>query len=227
MAIVAGLVGSFVGGLLISLLAGDGLELRASGIIGSLVGALIITALWRWWDGRSKGLVLGRHERQAVRRPPQVAPEVTRPRTAPGPMGDDLLVERRDLRPYADYHVHLLGPFALPLPDPLRTEVTVPADVRTLLDARAALSGSVRTASQCATSSPATRSCAQLARGPNRLAVRDEWFERLPQPRPARQVAVRAHRFEVEGGFGHVAGTVLDVRTTSTSRASSGPAPRR
>ena len=54
MAIVAGLVGSFVGGLLISLLAGDGLELRASGIIGSLVGAIIVTALWRWWDGRSK-----------------------------------------------------------------------------------------------------------------------------------------------------------------------------
>ena len=54
MAIVAGLVGSFVGGLLISLLAGDGLELRASGLIGSLVGAIIVTALWRWWDGRSK-----------------------------------------------------------------------------------------------------------------------------------------------------------------------------
>lgn len=53
MAIVAGLVGSFVGGLLISLLAGDGLELRASGIIGSLVGALIVTAIWRWAAGRS------------------------------------------------------------------------------------------------------------------------------------------------------------------------------
>jgi uncharacterized membrane protein YeaQ/YmgE (transglycosylase-associated protein family) len=49
MALVAGLIGSFVGGLLISLLAGDGLELRASGIIGSLVGALIVTAAWRWW----------------------------------------------------------------------------------------------------------------------------------------------------------------------------------
>ena len=54
MAIVAGLVGSFVGGLLISLLAGDGIELRASGIIGSLAGALIVTALWRWLAGRSK-----------------------------------------------------------------------------------------------------------------------------------------------------------------------------
>ena len=54
MAIVAGLVGSFVGGLLISLLAGDGLELRASGIIGSLVGAIIVTAVWRWAAGRSR-----------------------------------------------------------------------------------------------------------------------------------------------------------------------------
>ena len=54
MAIVAGLVGSFVGGLLISLLAGDGIELHASGIIGSLVGAVIVTAIWRWAAGRSK-----------------------------------------------------------------------------------------------------------------------------------------------------------------------------
>jgi uncharacterized membrane protein YeaQ/YmgE (transglycosylase-associated protein family) len=53
MAIVAGLVGSFVGGLLISLLAGDGIELHASGIIGSLVGAIIVTAIWRWAAGRS------------------------------------------------------------------------------------------------------------------------------------------------------------------------------
>jgi uncharacterized membrane protein YeaQ/YmgE (transglycosylase-associated protein family) len=54
MAIVAGLVGSFLGGLLISLLAGDGLDLRASGIIGSLAGAIVVSAGWRWWDGRNK-----------------------------------------------------------------------------------------------------------------------------------------------------------------------------
>ena len=53
-AIVAGLVGSFVGGLLISLLAGDGLDLRPSGIIGSLAGAIVVTAIWRWWEIRSK-----------------------------------------------------------------------------------------------------------------------------------------------------------------------------
>jgi uncharacterized membrane protein YeaQ/YmgE (transglycosylase-associated protein family) len=53
-AIVAGLVGSFIGGLLISLLSGDGLALKPSGIIGSLAGAILVTAGWRWWDGRNK-----------------------------------------------------------------------------------------------------------------------------------------------------------------------------
>jgi uncharacterized membrane protein YeaQ/YmgE (transglycosylase-associated protein family) len=48
MAIVAGIAGSFVGGLLASLIAGDGLAFRPSGFIGSIVGALVITALWRW-----------------------------------------------------------------------------------------------------------------------------------------------------------------------------------
>jgi uncharacterized membrane protein YeaQ/YmgE (transglycosylase-associated protein family) len=54
MAIVAGLAGSFVGGLLASLIAGDGLDLRPSGLIGSFVGAVIITALWQWWSGRNR-----------------------------------------------------------------------------------------------------------------------------------------------------------------------------
>jgi uncharacterized membrane protein YeaQ/YmgE (transglycosylase-associated protein family) len=54
MAFVAGLVGSFVGGLLASLIAGDGLELRPSGIIGSIVGAVIVTAIWRWSATRRK-----------------------------------------------------------------------------------------------------------------------------------------------------------------------------
>ena len=47
LALIAGLGGSFVGGLISSLIAGDGLAFRPSGIIGSIVGALIITAAWR------------------------------------------------------------------------------------------------------------------------------------------------------------------------------------
>ena len=52
MAIVAGLVGSFIGGLLASLIAGDGLAFRPSGVIGSIVGALVVTAIWRWARSR-------------------------------------------------------------------------------------------------------------------------------------------------------------------------------
>jgi uncharacterized membrane protein YeaQ/YmgE (transglycosylase-associated protein family) len=45
--LVVGLAGSFVGGLLISLLSGDGLALRPSGILGSIIGALILLAAWQ------------------------------------------------------------------------------------------------------------------------------------------------------------------------------------
>ena len=54
MAFVSGWAGSFVGGLLASLTAGDGLELRPSGLIGSLVGAVIVTSAWQWWLRRPK-----------------------------------------------------------------------------------------------------------------------------------------------------------------------------
>jgi uncharacterized membrane protein YeaQ/YmgE (transglycosylase-associated protein family) len=54
MAIIAGLAGSFVGGLLFSLVAGDGLALKPSGLIGSIVGAIIITAVWQWYAGRTR-----------------------------------------------------------------------------------------------------------------------------------------------------------------------------
>lgn len=40
--LVAGLAGSFVGGMLASLIAGDGLRLRPSGLIGTIVGAVVV-----------------------------------------------------------------------------------------------------------------------------------------------------------------------------------------
>lgn len=52
-------------------------------------------------------------------------------------------VDRRDIVPLVDYHVHLLGPYALPLPDPLPPEVEVPAEIGRLLEARAWLEGRV------------------------------------------------------------------------------------
>jgi uncharacterized membrane protein YeaQ/YmgE (transglycosylase-associated protein family) len=52
-AFAAGIVGSLLGGLVSSLVAGDGLALRPSGVIGSLAGAVVVTAGWRWWRSRA------------------------------------------------------------------------------------------------------------------------------------------------------------------------------
>jgi len=46
MALVTGLIGSFIGGFIFSLLAGEGFELRPSGLIGSFIGAVIATVIW-------------------------------------------------------------------------------------------------------------------------------------------------------------------------------------
>ena len=51
-AIIAGFAGSFVGGLLLSLVAGDGFDLKPSGIIGSVLGAVIVLAVWGAIRGR-------------------------------------------------------------------------------------------------------------------------------------------------------------------------------
>jgi uncharacterized membrane protein YeaQ/YmgE (transglycosylase-associated protein family) len=53
-ALVAGLVGSLVGGLLASVIAGDGLRLRPSGLIGSIIGAIVVTAAYRWYRARGR-----------------------------------------------------------------------------------------------------------------------------------------------------------------------------
>jgi uncharacterized membrane protein YeaQ/YmgE (transglycosylase-associated protein family) len=45
LALITGLIGSFVGGLLASLVAGDGLRIRPSGLIGSIVGAIVVLAI--------------------------------------------------------------------------------------------------------------------------------------------------------------------------------------
>lgn len=54
-ALVTGLLGSFVGGLLVSLLAGDGIKLRPSGLIGSIVGALLLSWIGALWSRRNQG----------------------------------------------------------------------------------------------------------------------------------------------------------------------------
>ncbi len=65
LALAAGLLGSFVGGLLISLLSGDGLALRPSGVIGSIVGAAGVTAGWQWYNGKKAAEARAAAKKQA------------------------------------------------------------------------------------------------------------------------------------------------------------------
>ena len=53
-ALIAGAAGSFVGGAIGSLLAGEGFELRPSGIIGSIIGAVIVVLIWNAIAARRK-----------------------------------------------------------------------------------------------------------------------------------------------------------------------------
>lgn len=53
--LIAGLAGSFVGGTLLSLIAGEGFRLRPSGLIGSFLGAVIVLAVWRAIDRSRRG----------------------------------------------------------------------------------------------------------------------------------------------------------------------------
>jgi uncharacterized membrane protein YeaQ/YmgE (transglycosylase-associated protein family) len=52
-AFAAGMIGSFLGGLVVSLVAGDGVAIRPTGLIGSILGAIIVLAVWTLVRGRS------------------------------------------------------------------------------------------------------------------------------------------------------------------------------
>lgn len=54
-ALSQGLIGSFVGGLLASLVNGDGLSIRMSGLFGSIVGAIIVIGVANRWSARRQG----------------------------------------------------------------------------------------------------------------------------------------------------------------------------
>jgi uncharacterized membrane protein YeaQ/YmgE (transglycosylase-associated protein family) len=45
---IAGIIGSFVGGLILNLLIDGDLEIAISGLLGSIFGAIIVLAIWGW-----------------------------------------------------------------------------------------------------------------------------------------------------------------------------------
>ncbi len=52
---IVGVIGSFLGGTVGSLLFGEGFQLRPGGIIGSIVGAIVVLAIYYAIQGRKKG----------------------------------------------------------------------------------------------------------------------------------------------------------------------------
>lgn len=53
--LIAGLLGSFVGGTIASLISNEDFKIRPSGLIGSFVGAIVVLLIWRAVDSRSAG----------------------------------------------------------------------------------------------------------------------------------------------------------------------------
>ena len=45
--LIAGFAGSFVGGLLGSLLAHEGLAFRPSGFLGTIIGSVVVLGIWK------------------------------------------------------------------------------------------------------------------------------------------------------------------------------------
>jgi uncharacterized membrane protein YeaQ/YmgE (transglycosylase-associated protein family) len=66
--LVVGLAGSLATGLVVSLLAGDGLHLRLTGIVGSVAGAVLVLSIWELVASRRATT-----RRSKTRRAPQPA----------------------------------------------------------------------------------------------------------------------------------------------------------
>jgi predicted TIM-barrel fold metal-dependent hydrolase len=113
--------------------------------------------------------------------------------------------------PQVDYHVHLLGPYALPVVEPL-PEVSLPAPLRELLDARARLYGPA--ADAAALPRVFTADAVILDAFIDTRWLRDpadfiKYFGLFNGP-PSRYVA---HAADIADRAGTIAGTIVDAAT--------------
>jgi uncharacterized membrane protein YeaQ/YmgE (transglycosylase-associated protein family) len=58
---VAGIIGSFVGGVIFNLVSGNGLlvsanglQIHPTGLVGSTIGAIVVLAVWGWFRMRAR-----------------------------------------------------------------------------------------------------------------------------------------------------------------------------
>jgi ketosteroid isomerase-like protein len=111
----------------------------------------------------------------------------------------------------ADYHIHLLGPYALPLPDPLAPAVTLPDELARLLEDRARLQGNVNSVADL---TPVFTADAQLLNAyvnPTGWLHDPEWFMRyINLWQATARIRYVPNAFAVAGNAGYIAGTVQD-----------------
>lgn len=119
---------------------------------------------------------------------------------------------RNDIFPLVDYHMHLLGPYALPLPDPLPAEVDLPPQLNRLLVERANLIGNVGTEEDL---KGVYTEDAQLLNShiPPTDWMRDKhWFMRyLNLWNKKDPYRFAPNKYAISGDIGYIAGTVVYV----------------
>lgn len=117
---------------------------------------------------------------------------------------------RADIVPLVDYHVHLLGAYALPLPDPLPPEVKLPAELNRLLVERARLIGNAENPNDFKN---VFTEDAQLLDAfiPPTYWMRDKlWFVRyLNLWSKTDRYHFAPNQYEISGSTGYIAGTVV------------------
>ena len=116
---------------------------------------------------------------------------------------------RNDIVPLVDYHMHLLGPYALPIPDPLPPEVKLPAELERLLLERSQIIGNVGTENDF--KNIFTVDAQLLTHIPPTPWERDKhWFMRyLNLWNKTDRYRFAPNHYSISGDSGYIAGTVV------------------
>lgn len=125
--------------------------------------------------------------------------------------GKTAVPQRSAIVPLGDHHVHLVGPYALPLPDPLLPEVRLPAELTRLLEDRGRLVGNVTGPADLEKVFTEDAQLLNAYIAPTAWYRDKFWFERyLNLGTKGRSSRFVPNQYHLSGDSGFIAGTVLD-----------------
>lgn len=117
---------------------------------------------------------------------------------------------RNEIVPLVDYHMHLLGPYALPMPDPLPLEVKLPSELDRLLVERARLIGNVSTESDFKNIFTEDAQLLNAYIAPTDWMRDKHWFMRyLNLWSKTDRFRFAPNHYAISGETGYIAGTVV------------------